>query len=654
MKVNPKELTIREELKLKLGIKSSVPNAKSLIMSIYTFYKISKSSTIEYSEEYSLNGATKVRLHSSLTSEMLSFFADQISISNLNDDTFIDRLNSSPLFEGKLDHIGVAIQLIWKLGEINFVDNTVTIDKERGTRDGAAHTDRFNRKLTFSTNMDIIDNVLSNENGILEGDVKNLLFNYITGENLNISNIEIKLIKILTVFSEEAKFKIRDQANPPRDLIFQQEGVYSEIIDGNTVINVDPNKNVGPFRILLSSVKENLNYYLESDSTDGFKLKSGVLNDDFENYFKRVNSYLNLNPKTTNIEIIEDAKKAPAPYLSARNQIFYGAPGTGKSYYLNELAEDKFDEDNTKRVTFHPSYSYQQFVGSYKPSPIYKTINKDPEGLYKIIKPDKEDDQFEPLIDYTFVPGPFMEMLVEALKAENNEKNYLLIIEEINRANVASVFGDVFQLLDRGSKGESTYAVTFNTDIKNHLESKGITDKMIRIPKNLHIWATMNNADQGVMPLDTAFKRRWSFKYISIDEFEDAMEGETIRLVDKCYDWNEFRHELNGKLKAHVHEDKLIGPFFMNRQELKDPDIVLSKLVLYLREDVLRHNPSLLFGTLKTFSDISEEFKVDHKKVFKALDWNNRITDMPCIEPLSEEDEEDGDSVDQSLTILSK
>ena len=109
----------------------------------------------------------------------------------------------------------------------------------------------------------------------------------------------------------------------------------------------------------------------------------------------------------------------------------------------------------------------------------------------------------------------------------------------------------------------------------------------------------------------------------------------------RCYDWNEFRHELNDKLKAHVHEDKLIGPFFMNRQELKNPDIVLSKLVLYLREDVLRHNPSLLFGTLKTFSDISEEFKVDHKKVFKALDWNNRITDIPCLEPLSEEDEEE-------------
>ena len=256
---------------------------------------------------------------------------------------------------------------------------------------------------------------------------------------------------------------------------------------------------------------------------------------------------MNLNPKTINF--VEDAKETPTISSSARNQIFYGAPGTGKSHHLNELAGSKFDEDKTKRVTFHPSYSYHQFVGSYKPSPVYKTISKDPEELYEANKKRIHRDQFEPLIDYTFVPGPFMEMLVETLNPDNSDKNYLLIIEEINRANVASVFGDVFQLLDRDSKGDSTYAVTFNTDIKNHLESKGITDKMIRIPKNLHIWATMNNADQGVMPLDTAFKRRWSFKYISIDEFEDAMEGETIRLVDKCYDWNEFRHELNDNLR---------------------------------------------------------------------------------------------------------
>lgn len=313
--------------------------------------------------------------------------------------------------------------------------------------------------------------------------------------------------------------------------------------------------------------------------------------------------------------------------IPARNKIFYGAPGTGKSYYLNYLAKSNFNEDKTKRITFHPSYSYQQFVGSYKPNPIYKTLLHEKEVVYESNKKNIHSDQLEPLIDYAFVPGPFMEILVEALKPENKDDNYLLIIEEINRANVASVFGDVFQLLDRKSDGSSTYEIGFNTDIKNYLKSKNIAEEMISIPKNLHIWATMNNADQGVMPLDTAFKRRWTFRYVGINEFEDDISGVSIWLADKCFAWNEFRHELNNKLKEHVHEDKLIGPFFMNSNELNNSETVKSKLVLYLREDVLRHNPSVLFGNLKTFSDIAELFQDDPKKVFKTLDWEN-ITEV--------------------------
>lgn len=104
-------------------------------------------------------------------------------------------------------------------------------------------------------------------------------------------------------------------------------------------------------------------------------------------------------------------------------------------------------------------------------------------------------ENFEPMIDYQFVPGPFIDVLIKALK--NRYTNFILIIEEINRANAASVFGDIFQLLDRNKNGESDYPVTFGPDIMNYLARNGIKDEMIKLPSNFFIWATMNNADRS-------------------------------------------------------------------------------------------------------------------------------------------------------------
>ena len=322
--------------------------------------------------------------------------------------------------------------------------------------------------------------------------------------------------------------------------------------------------------------------------------------------------------------------------LEPRNKIFYGAPGTGKSYELRNTALNdlKFSEKNVKRVTFHPSYSYQQFVGSYKPSPIYKALNKEDDKLFESDKVTEltGTEKREPLIDYKFVPGPFLELLVNALLAKQNKTNcnYMLIIEEINRANVASVFGDVFQLLDRNDSGESEYSITFNTDIRNFLRSKNIESENIKLPENFFIWATMNNADQGVMPLDSAFKRRWSFEYIGIDKAEKKEGFEhsnrVIKFRQNKYFWNSFRKAINNKLKANnVNEDKFLGFYYMNENELKSEEVIKNKLLLYLREDVLRHNPSVLFhNNLKSFSDIVDKYddKLEEDKNILLIDWD--------------------------------
>ena len=178
-----------------------------------------------------------------------------------------------------------------------------------------------------------------------------------------------------------------------------------------------------------------------------------------------------------------------------------------------------------ERVTFHPEYSYSQFVGTYKP-----VMGEDGES-----------------IKYNYVPGPFMRMYVEAIKSArtDNPQPYLLLIEEINRAKVAAVFGDVFQLLDRDDNGVSEYEIQASEDIRRYLAKELNVPmdscKHIRIPDNMYIWATMNSADQGVFPMDTAFKRRWNFEYLGINDNEDEIKGIgkiTLAGMDEPIEWN--------------------------------------------------------------------------------------------------------------------
>lgn len=290
-----------------------------------------------------------------------------------------------------------------------------------------------------------------------------------------------------------------------------------------------------------------------------------------------------------------DKKKSISGINYPLNRIVFGAPGTGKSHKLKEDCEDILSGTggSFERVTFHPDYTYSQFVGTYKPVSEGDTIK------------------------YRYVPGPFMRILVDAYKSVRTEnlQPYVLVIEEINRAKVAAVFGDVFQLLDRDDDGVSEYEIQTSEDIRKYLASElgGEPEKYskIKLPNNMFIWATMNSADQGVYPMDTAFKRRWNFEYIGIDENEDKVRGKFF-VAGEIIEWNSLRKAINAKLsgECRVNEDKLMGPFFISRQDMKtvsDTDdtikdnssfikIFKSKVLMYLYEDAAKQCKQKLFS----------------------------------------------------------
>ena len=287
------------------------------------------------------------------------------------------------------------------------------------------------------------------------------------------------------------------------------------------------------------------------------------------------------------------------------NWILFGAPGTGKSYVIDQAAK----QYPRCRVTFHPDYTYAQFVGAYKPVPSQQTASG---------------------ITYGFVPGPFVNTLVESL--ENPNTPHILIIEEINRADPAAVFGDVFQLLDRNDEGSSEYSMRTSQELKDYLQGKlsANAQKTLRalivdleqseadapdydcseiaIPNNMYIWASMNSADQGVFPMDTAFKRRWTFQYLPIDSDNGILQSADGAFLSEH--WDEIRTNINKLLKSQgrdIPEDKLLGPYFLSARELHNDDedaeqnaqnfvhVFASKVIMYLFEDAARYCRAQVF-----------------------------------------------------------
>lgn len=294
-------------------------------------------------------------------------------------------------------------------------------------------------------------------------------------------------------------------------------------------------------------------------------------------------------------------------------QIFYGAPGTGKSYTINKDTEG----EDVIRTTFHPDTDYSTFVGAYKPTTIEEEVMTVIGTKAVPVENADGSHRKESKIVYEFVQQAFLQAYVAAWKkyAEANgeePRKQFLVIEEINRGNCAQIFGDLFQLLDRNTQGFSDYPITADADMKRQLKKafaglslaeadsinamyKGrdvcrevLEGDILLLPGNLYIWATMNTSDQSLFPIDSAFKRRWDWTYRPIS---DAKEGWKIKADGNLYDWWTFLEKINDKVGSLTNsEDKKLGYFFCkaDSENIISADTFVEKVIFYLWNDVFK------------------------------------------------------------------
>ena len=320
--------------------------------------------------------------------------------------------------------------------------------------------------------------------------------------------------------------------------------------------------------------------------------------------------------------------------MSYSQNILFGAPGTGKSFRIDDPEKGyglkNVDESQKFRTTFHPDYDYAQFVGAYKPK--------------------KESNS----ITYSFVPQVFAKAYAAAWKlylaagnASTADNQVHLVIEEINRGNCAQIFGDIFQLLDRDADGFSQYSIDADCDFATWLREDSILktvwsgyeakvgDGKLKLPPNLNILATMNTSDQSLFPMDSAFKRRFDWEYVPIsftDEEGNEKEAATYEIEifdekgapckrdgDKPYLWKDFVEKINTKiLDITKSEDKQLGEFFIKPDNGKviSNKRFLGKVMFYLWNEVCKdeHENDSFFRVKTDSKEVYFTFQDLYKK----------------------------------------
>ena len=439
----------------------------------------------------------------------------------------------------------------------------------------------------------------------------------------------------LVVINPYTRFKKQCDENLVDSIVRQLEKDPSEH-DLKTIISRIINSDE-PF-VINEIIANALNHYsrvlkVETINKDNEQFNVSLI----PNYKEILNTHYNMTKKEY-FELFDSVKTAFDPDAPIQ-QIFYGAPGTGKSHIVKIHTEG----ESVVRTTFHPDSDYSTFVGCYKPTT--KEIEmRDVTG--KIII-ERDQPVTENRIIYQFVDQAFLQAYIKAWKfyAEAEEgvapNKQFLIIEEINRGNCAQIFGDLFQLLDRNDSGFSEYFIHADKDMQKHLSNafkdclikdshkdainslypkeddvvaKVLSGEILLLPNNLYIWATMNTSDQSLFPIDSAFKRRWDWEYEPI-KYKNI--DWVIDIEGSKYLWTSFQREINKRIfDATNSEDKMLGDYFVNPADgVITEKILLNKILFYLWNDVCKDGEGDIFKTADnedvTFSDLHSDGGTD-------------------------------------------
>lgn len=296
--------------------------------------------------------------------------------------------------------------------------------------------------------------------------------------------------------------------------------------------------------------------------------------------------------------------------------LIHGCPGSGKSHEVTAWASTV---SKSISIAFHPETTYSDFVGVFRPFPVFRVTNES-----FVTSSGVNFSDGEPFITYRFVAGPLLEAYCYAMV--NPDDSIALVIEELSRANASLVFGDMLQLLDRSTEeasfGASTYEIVPKPEIQEFLLRHGIISDSLegmRFPGNLHIWATMNRSDQNARQIDAAFLRRWKKMHLSYNR-ESVYGKETISCPNNFeIGWDELRLRINSRLVDFVPEDKFIGPYFLPRSSLSDKAAVAEDLLGYLWNDVLKTR-SKEFFKLQTLTEVIQAWTNGSMNPFRDIE----------------------------------
>ena len=635
----PKPKIANSEIDLKLGIKSSLPNATQAIVLSYLIWTCGdKKSQISYSKQTGDGLSLKDDLAAKISNLL------QKNVEKFDKSVFDNHILNNPLLKAQIEALIVGFELVWKLARFQFVDGSSFSAERTGGK-------RFEKVISYTSNIDVLDLLVkSNEKDFLQ-----FFYEVLIQSSISNATIFDSFRKLLTVFSETAIYKIKSDNG---DLIFDNSGIYKSLLE-NPVVNLSGiEENKGSSRILKSSISEGLNYFITTGN--GGYVKDESHSDDFSSYSERVENFLALtqikvsfedkNEIETKIENENETNISPTatPFTTPEQIIYYGVPGSGKSHEIKHKLETEYEIPEqqqdvfVERTVFHPEYTNADFIGQIMPKLVQGKT------------------------DFVFKPGPFTSILKKALCDSQNR--YVLIIEEINRGNAAAIFGELFQLLDRiddeskktshekelntYGKGWSEYFV-MNSEINNYIRDSDDTfdgkafdingihfsaNTGIRLPPNLSILATMNTSDQNVFTLDNAFQRRWDMKLIE-NVFGDTEEEINQRnaFVDsaKQITWEKFQTAINikiGKMSEDAGlssmEDKRLGCWFVKAEKDKDgkdiyiirKELFAEKVLKYLWDDAFKFCREKVFNGYTNLESLTRDFKGDKEfSVFKDL-----------------------------------